>query len=67
MNMFPILHRRLGWKLFLSYLVVILVGVVVLATAAEFAIPATFNRHMSGMMGQSDMMGMMGGMAAASG
>ena len=61
MNLFQKLRRQLRWKLFLSYLVVILVGVVILATTAEFVIPATFSRHMSGMMGQSDMMGMMGG------
>lgn len=64
MNLFQNLQRRLGWKLFLSYLVVILVGVAVLASTAEFVIPATFNRHMSGMMGQGDMMGMMGQMDA---
>ena len=28
------IRRRLGWKIFLSYLIVIVVGVVVLATAA---------------------------------
>ncbi|GAB4577345.1 MAG: HAMP domain-containing sensor histidine kinase [Anaerolineales bacterium] len=57
--MFKNLSRRLGWKLFLSYLVVILVGVVVLATAAELAVPAAFDRHMGGMMGESDGLGMM--------
>jgi len=62
MNLFQKLQRRLGWKLFLSYLVVILVGVAILAATAEFVIPATFNRHMSGMMGTNDMMGMMGQM-----
>jgi len=62
MNLYQGLRHRLGWKLFLSYLVVILVGVFVLATAAQFAIPDTFNRHMSGMMGEGNMMGMMGGM-----
>jgi histidine kinase len=62
--MFKNLRRRLGWKLFLSYLVIILVGVLVLAISAEFAIPTAFSRHMGGMagipMGQNDMMGMMG-------
>ena len=57
MNLFQNLRRRLGWKLFLSYLVVILVGVVVLMMTAEFVIPATFNRHMGGMMGTGEMMG----------
>ena len=51
MNLFQNLRRRLGWKLFLSYLVVILVEAVILAGAAEFVIPNAFNRHMSGMMG----------------
>jgi histidine kinase len=44
----------LRWKLFLSYLVVILVGIAVLASAAEFAVPTAFDRHMSVM---ADMMG----------
>ncbi|HUF39395.1 MAG TPA: ATP-binding protein [Anaerolineales bacterium] len=58
--------RRLAWKLFLSYLAVILVGVAVLAVAAEFAIPNAFGRHMSGMMGD-EMMGGMGMMGEAEG
>lgn len=61
MKLLNALSRRLGWKLFLSYLIIILIGVVVLATAAEFAIPATFNRHMLGMMGAGEM-GMMSSM-----
>jgi signal transduction histidine kinase len=44
------LRRRLAWKLFLSYLIVIVVGVIVLATAAELSIPDAFNRHLA-MMG----------------
>lgn len=57
------LRRHLGWKLFGSYLLVILVGVLVLAIAVEFAIPSAFNRHMSSMgsmLGEGNMMGMMG-------
>jgi two-component system sensor histidine kinase BaeS len=57
------LRRHLGWKIFFSYLVVIVVGVVVLATATEFVVPSAFDRHlaamgsmMTGMMG-TDMMG----------
>lgn len=57
------LRRRLGWKLFLSYLVVIFVGVMVLSTAAELIVPTSFNRHMSGMRGfptgNNEHMGMM--------
>lgn len=53
-------RRRLAVKLFLSYLVIILVGVVVLAVTAELHAPAALNRHadhMRAMMGQD--MGMM--------
>ncbi len=47
--------NSLGWKLMISYLVVIVVGVVTLAVAAESVTPAAFNRHMLGM--QQMMMG----------
>ena len=43
------IRRHLGWKIFLSYLIVIVVGVIVLATAANFAAPGAFERHMIGM------------------
>jgi len=43
------LRRRLSWKMFLSYLIVVLVVIVVLASAAEFALPAAFERHMAAM------------------
>ena len=49
------INSRLGLKLFLSYLVVIFVGVVVLLIASQFAVPSAFGRHMIGMgrmMGQ---------------
>ncbi len=55
------LHKirgRLGLKLFFSYLVVIVVGLLVLATTAELAIPAAFAQHMAGMA--PSMSGMMG-------
>lgn len=52
------IRRRLGVKLFFSYLVVVFVGVLVLATTAQLAIPTAFERHMAG-MGPS-MSGMMG-------
>jgi histidine kinase len=54
------IRRRLGRKLFLSYLIIIVVGVVVLASAAEFTIPTSFDRHMLGM--QSTMGGVEMGM-----
>ena len=54
-------RRHLGAKLFLSYLVVLLVGGIVLGITAKFTTPPAFNRHL-GMMGQlgenSGMMGM---------
>ncbi len=53
------IRARLGVKLFFSYLVVVLVGILVLATTAELAIPAAFERHMAGM--GASMSGMMGG------
>lgn len=49
------IRRYLGVKLLLSYLVIIVVGVVVLILASQFILPTSFNRHMAGM-------GMMGGM-----
>ncbi len=53
-----IIRTRLGLKIFLSYLVVILVGGMVLAFSVSLALPGAFERHMVGMNG---MMGMMGG------
>ena len=61
--MLTYIRRHLGVKLFLSYLVVIIVGIFVLATSAEFAIPSAFDRHMANMMGDPMMgMNMMGNM-----
>lgn len=56
------IRQHLGWKLFLSYLVIIIVGVVSLALAAEIQTPLAFQRHMAsmeGVMGEN-----MGGMMA---
>jgi signal transduction histidine kinase len=53
---FKQIRQRLSLKIFLSYLIVIVVGVSVLATAANFAAPGAFERHiatMSSMMGGS--------------
>ncbi len=47
--MLRLIRTHLAWKLFLSYVVVVLVGVVVLATATSLSTPAAFNRHMVGM------------------
>ncbi len=49
MNLLSAIHRRLGLKLFLSYMIIVLVGVAVLATTAELTIPSTFNRHLATM------------------
>jgi signal transduction histidine kinase len=54
MNVIFYFRRRLGFKIFLSYLVIILVGVSVLATTAEMVIPSAFERHMAVM---ADVMG----------
>ncbi|MAT97064.1 MAG: two-component sensor histidine kinase [Anaerolineaceae bacterium] len=54
------IRQHLGWKLFISYVVVIVVGVVSLAVTAELHTPTAINRHMAEMapmMGGS--MGMM--------
>lgn len=53
------IRERLGAKLFLANLIVILIGVIILAITIQITIPAAFNRHMgmmttngTGMMGQ---------------
>ncbi|MHB8779500.1 MAG: hypothetical protein ACYC6R_17340 [Anaerolineales bacterium] len=50
-------HRHLGVKLLLSYLAIVVVGVVVLIIASQFILPTSFNRHMGGMMGNGMGMG----------
>ena len=55
-----IIRQHLGWKLFFSYLAVIVIGVISLAIAAQLHAPTAINRHMSGMMEpMSGMAGMM--------
>lgn len=51
-------RRRLGARLLLSYLVIIVVGVLVLVIASQFILPTSFNRHMNGMMDGGMGMGM---------
>lgn len=53
--MLSALRRRLGLKLFAAHLVVIVVGVVVLASAAVITAPSAFDHHMADMM-DGDMM-----------
>lgn len=60
------IRARLGIKLFLSYFVVILVGVLILAITVPAVLPQAFQRHLSNMgifMGS----GMMGGQGQAQG
>jgi len=49
MKLFQTVQQRLGWKLFLSYLIIIVVGVVVLSSTAEFYAPAALARHIARM------------------
>lgn len=51
--MLSFFRRHLVAKLFISYLIVIIVGVVVLATTAEMVVPSAFDRHLAAM---ADMM-----------
>jgi signal transduction histidine kinase len=44
-----IIRERLRWKLFLSYLIVILVGVIVLAGTAQLHATTALNRHIANM------------------
>ena len=61
--MIEYIRQHLGAKLFLSYLLVLVAGGFVLATATTFTAPPAFDRHL-GMMqqaGDTDMMEMMEG------
>ena len=49
MNLFASFRRHLGWKIFLSYLVVILVLIIVMVSAAIFVAPSAFERHLTAM------------------
>jgi signal transduction histidine kinase len=53
------LRSHLAIKLFLSYILVILVGVIVIVFTTRFTVPEAFNRHMG--MGQVTGQGMMAG------
>jgi len=62
--MMKYIRTHLGAKLFMSYLVVILIATIVLVGATQFTAPTAYNRHL-GMIEQmtedTDMMGMMAG------
>src|SRR5512135_50249 len=47
--MLRLIRTRLVWKVFLSYVVVVLVGMVVLASATSLSVPGAFDRHLLGM------------------
>jgi signal transduction histidine kinase len=47
--MLRMIRTHLGWKLFISYVVIILIVVLVLASATGFSAPVAFDRHMAGM------------------
>jgi histidine kinase len=63
--MIDFFRRHLGVKLFLSYLVVILVGAVVLGLATRLTVPEAFSRHMG--LGLGAGQGMMQGNGPGSG
>lgn len=47
--MIKIIRRHLGYKFFISYFVVILIGIIVLIGATTFTMPGAFDRHMAEM------------------
>jgi two-component system sensor histidine kinase BaeS len=47
--MMKFLRTHLVWKVFLSYVLVVLVGAMILITAASISVPAAFERHMASM------------------
>jgi histidine kinase len=65
--MIETIRRHLGVKLFLSYLAVILVGMVVLISTNQFALPGVLNRHLGAMNGMMEPGGMMSGQGGMQG
>ena len=47
--MMKFIRTHLTWKVFLSYLLVVIIGIVVLITAASLSVPAAFERHLASM------------------
>jgi len=43
------IRTHIAWKVFLSYLLVVFIGVIVLITAASLSVPAAFERHIVSM------------------
>jgi two-component system sensor histidine kinase BaeS len=55
--MIQFLRSHLGAKFFLTYLVVMLIGALVLISVVQLSLPTAFNRHMAGMgLGADGMM-----------
>lgn len=48
--MLKLIRTHLGWKVFLSYVVVVLVGAAALAATTSISIPTAFDRHIAGMV-----------------
>lgn len=60
--MISFIRRHLGWKIFLSYMFIILTGILVLLLSTEYVIPSAFEQHMTSMehlMGGQKLEGMM--------
>lgn len=43
------IRRHLGWKIFLSYMFIIITGILVLRLSAEYVIPTAFDQHLAAM------------------
>lgn len=54
--MINFVRRHIAVKLFFSYLIVVAVGFIVLATSAELAVPGAFSRHLAVMGSMMDSM-----------
>ncbi|MGB0383755.1 MAG: hypothetical protein ACPGWR_02940 [Ardenticatenaceae bacterium] len=51
MRWFSIIQQRLGWKLFFSYLIIVVSVTFVLTGTAEFYAPSALLRHLERMQG----------------
>lgn len=49
MKLLDAVRRHLGWKIFISYLIVIVVLIIVMISAAIFVAPSAFHRHLTAM------------------
>ncbi len=44
-----IIKSKFGWKIFFSYMIVILAGILILLASVELALPTAFDQHMANM------------------